>query len=347
MWCITPSFGNCPATHTWGTSAVSDSFTVSSTHACSLTHAHVNPLTQFTDSWNLLWNLFFSVTFWTCTKPALSCMKETCRKPTRKKKKKNRIRPFFLEAKQPWSHATCRGTRRPAASHRLETARAVYACTWIFLTLEDRLFLDIFFVASLVLRLSAIAAGSVAARQQRSPSLHSVCRDSRVLPISICESEWLWRRTSPLHPGPKPLPAHVCKDPLLLQQTISKMDVAQTCCSLAHYSQTFLAVTPPAEASVTLSASVRAVPSPLSHRLQSQAKTALRTSHLQSCCSLAHYSQTFLAVTPPAEASVTLSVPVHEFHPLRLTGRRAKRKPRFEPHICSHVVHLHTTVRRS
>ena len=121
----------------------------------------------------------------------------------------------------------------------------------------------------------------------------------------------------------------------------------QSCCSLAHYSDTFLAVSPPAEASVTLSASVRAVPSPLSHRLQSQAKTALRTSHLQSCCSLAHYSQTFLAVTPPAEASVTLSVPVHEFHPLRLTGRRAKRKPHFEPHICSHVVHLHTTVRRS
>ena len=121
----------------------------------------------------------------------------------------------------------------------------------------------------------------------------------------------------------------------------------QSCCSLAHYSQTFLAVTPPAEASVTLSVPVRAVPSPLSHRLQSQAKTALQTSHLQSCCSLAHYSQTFLAVTPPAEASVTLSVPVHEFHPLCLTGCRAKRKPHFEPHICSHVVHLHTTVRRS
>ena len=121
----------------------------------------------------------------------------------------------------------------------------------------------------------------------------------------------------------------------------------QSCCSLAHYSQTFLAVTPPAEASVTLSVSVRAVPSPLSHRLQSQAKTALRTSHLQSCCSLAHYSQTFLPVTPPAEASVTLSVPVHEFHPLSLTGCRAKRKPHFKPHICSHVVHLHTTVRRS
>ena len=82
------------------------------------------------------------------------------------------------------------------------------------------------------------------------------------------------------------------------------------------------------------------VPSPLSHRPQSQAKTALRTSHLQSRCSLAHYSQTFLAVTPPA-------VPVHEFHPLCLTDCRAKRKPHFEPHICSHVVHLHTTVRRS
>ena len=89
------------------------------------------------------------------------------------------------------------------------------------------------------------------------------------------------------------------------------------------------------------------VPSPPSHRPQSQAKTALRTSHLQSCCSLAHYSQTFLAVTPPAEASVTLSVPVHEFHPLCLTGCRAKRKLHFEPHICSHVVHLNTTVRRS
>ena len=89
------------------------------------------------------------------------------------------------------------------------------------------------------------------------------------------------------------------------------------------------------------------VPSPLSHRLQSQAKTTLRTSHLQSCCSLAHYSQTFLAVTPPAEASVTLSVPLHQFHPLSLTGCRAKRKPHFEPHICSHVIHLPTTVRRS
>ena len=89
------------------------------------------------------------------------------------------------------------------------------------------------------------------------------------------------------------------------------------------------------------------VPSPLSHRLRRQAKTALRTSHLQSCCSLAHYSQTFLAVTPPAEASVTSSVPVREFHPLCLTGCRAKRKPHFEPHICSHVVHLHSTVRRS
>ena len=62
----------------------------------------------------------------------------------------------------------------------------------------------------------------------------------------------------------------------------------QSCCSLAHYSHAFLAVTPPAEASVTLSVSVRAVPSPLSHRLQSQVKAALRTSHLQSCCSLAH-----------------------------------------------------------
>ena len=89
------------------------------------------------------------------------------------------------------------------------------------------------------------------------------------------------------------------------------------------------------------------VPSPLSHRLQSQAKTALRTPHLQSCCSLAHYSQTFLAVTPPAEASVTLPVPLHKFHPLCLTGCRAKRKPHFEPHICSHVVHLPTTVTRS